>query len=72
MKQVLYFSGNTFNQVIKEAIEVAEQEIFPPVISNELDFLKTIRQNYVKYDTVDTLILDESICHGVFIILMKY
>lgn len=63
MKQVLYFSGNTFNQVIKEAIEVAEQEIFPPVISNELDFLKTIRQNYVKYDTVDTLILDESICH---------
>lgn len=63
MKQVLFFSGNTFNQVIHEAIEVAEQDLYPPVISNELDFLKTIRQNYVKYESVDTLILDESVCN---------
>lgn len=59
---VIFFSGVTFNQVIKEVAESEEQVLFPTEISNEIDFLKTVRQNITKYGSVDILILDESAC----------
>ena len=59
---VIFFSGVTFNQVIKEVAESEEQVLFPTEISNEIDFLKTVRQNITKYGSVDVLILDESAC----------
>lgn len=59
---VIYFSGPTYNQVIKEVIERTEQVIFSSELSEEIDFLKTVKQNISKYESIDMLILDESAC----------
>lgn len=59
---VIYFSGSTFNQVINEVVNSTNALIFPPEVSNEIDFQKNIKQNISKYEDVDTLILDESAC----------
>lgn len=59
---ILVFTGSTFQHVINEVIEKTNHVPFPPEISNEINFLKTVRQNITKYDGVDTVILDESAC----------
>lgn len=61
---ILYFTGTTFHHVIAEVIEKNEEIAFPPDVSNEIDFLKMMRQNLSKYDGVDTLILDVSVCQN--------
>lgn len=61
---VVFFSGNTFSQVIRETAEKEEHVILPTEISNEIDFLKTIRQNIAKYESVDVMILDVSVCRN--------
>ena len=61
---IIFFSGTTFQQVINEVIEKTGQIMFPPEISNELDFLKEMRQNITRYENVDIMILDESVCRN--------
>lgn len=57
---IAYFTGNTFSQVINEIIGETEQLIFSAEVSDELDFLKIIKQDITKYESIDTFILDES------------
>lgn len=59
---ILYFSGPTYQHVILEVIEKTNQMAFPTETSNEIDLLKTVRQNITKYDGIDILIVDESVC----------
>ena len=59
---ILYFSGSTFQHVILEVIEKTNQMAFPTETSNEIDLLKTVRQNITKYDGIDILIVDDSVC----------
>lgn len=59
---ILYFSGPTFQHVILEVIEKTNQMAFPTETSNEIDLLKTVRQNITKYDGIDILIVDDSVC----------
>lgn len=61
---ILYLTGSTFEQVMKEVIEREGHIIFPPPpdFVGEIDFLKTVRQDIAKYEGLDMLVLDDSIC----------
>lgn len=57
---IVYFSGNTFNQIIDSAIETAGEMVFMKEVANDFDFAKYIKQNIAKLDQVDMVILDIS------------
>lgn len=62
MSLVAYFTGRTFSQVIVDAIAVTENMTFNTDISDELDFQKYIKQNITKFESVDIVIVDISVC----------
>ncbi len=59
---IIYFSGTTFNQTIENAVEETGNLIFCREVENELDFFKHIKQNIAKYESVETCIVDVSVC----------
>lgn len=61
---IIYFTGKTFQHVIREVIEKNDELAFDTEPSNELDFLKTIKQNIIQYESVDTMIVDISVCQN--------
>lgn len=61
---ILYFSGKIFQHVIREVIEKNDELAFDTEPSDELDFLKIIKQNIAQYESVDTIIVDVSVCQN--------
>lgn len=59
---VTYFTGRTFNQVIKESIRELDVIAYEPVIDDNQDFYKHIKKNIVSLSGIDQLILDTSVC----------
>lgn len=59
---VAYFSGSTFGQTIENAIEETGKLVFCKELSDELDIHKYMKQNITKFEGVEELILDTSIC----------
>lgn len=59
---ITYFTGNTFNQVIQATIDEIDELTYDPVIEEDQDFNKYIKQNLTRLAGVDCLILDISVC----------
>lgn len=57
---IVYYTGSTFSQVIRDAVEETEEVVYLEVIENEIDFQKYIKQDITKFGSVDTLIADVS------------
>lgn len=59
---VAYFSGSTFGQTIENAIEETGKLVFCKELSDELDIHKYMKQNITKFEGVENLIIDTSVC----------
>lgn len=58
----IYFTGSTFNQVIKESVLEVNALLYEPVIDDNQYFHKYIKKNIVGLSGIDALILDTSVC----------
>lgn len=59
---VMYFTGSTFNQVIKESVLEVNALMYEPIIDDNQDFYKYIKKNIAGLSGIDCLILDISVC----------
>lgn len=59
---VVYFTGSTFNQVIRESVQDVNALLYEPVIDDNQYFHKYIKKNIVGLSGIDALILDTSVC----------
>lgn len=59
---VVYFTGSTFSQIIKESIQDVSALVYEPVIDDNQYFHKYIKKNIVGLSGIDALILDISVC----------
>lgn len=59
---ITYFTGSTFNQVIKESIKELDALEYEPCIEDNQDFYKQIKRNLVNMSGIHQLILDTSAC----------
>lgn len=58
---ITYFTGKTFNQVIKKTIEECGEMIYEPVIDDYQDYYKYIKQNINTMSQIDNLLFDLSV-----------
>lgn len=59
---IVYITGSTYRQVIKNTIEDAGELIMQEEIEEEIDFLKYTKNHIAKLDGIDKLIVDLSVC----------
>lgn len=59
---MVYFTGSTYNQIIRECIKKVDELIFEESIDDNQDFYKYMKQNITNLGGVDCLILDVSVC----------
>lgn len=59
---ITYFTGSTFNQVIKESIKELDALEYEPSVEDNQDFHKQIKKNLVNLSGIDQLIIDVSVC----------
>ena len=59
---VVYFTGSTFNQVIRDSVQDVGALLYEPVIDDNQYFHKYIKKNIVGLSGIDVLILDTSVC----------
>ena len=58
---IAYFTGSTFVQVISDSITVTENMVYNTEVKDEIDFLKYVKQNITKFESVDIVIVDMSV-----------
>ncbi len=59
---ITYFTGSTFNQVMKSSIQETGELVYEPRIEEDQDFNKFVKQNLTGMSGIDCLILDTSVC----------
>lgn len=57
---VTYFTGKTFNQIVKESVKECSAIEYEPVVDDNQDFYKYIKKNIVGLSGIDQLIIDTS------------
>lgn len=59
---IVYITGSTYFQVIKNTVENTGELIMQTEISEEIDFYKYVKTNITKLDGAEKLIIDFSVC----------
>lgn len=61
---IVYITGSTYFQVIKNTVESTGELVMQTEISEEIDFYKYIKTNIAKLDGAEKLIIDFSVCQN--------
>lgn len=61
---IVYITGSTYRQVIKNTVEDTGELVMQEEITDEIDFLKYIKINITKLDGIEKLIVDFSVCRN--------
>lgn len=61
---IVYITGSTYFQIIKNTVEDTKELVMQTEISEEVDFYKYVKNNIAKLDGIEKLIIDFSVCQN--------
>ena len=61
---IVYITGSTYFQIIKNTVESTSELTMQAEISEEIDFYKYVKGNIAKLDGAEKLIIDFSVCQN--------
>lgn len=59
---IVYITGSTYGQVIKNTVEATEELVVQTEIAEEVDILTYVRNNLVNFESIEKIIIDISVC----------